>query len=158
MKNIKLLTLSLALAAVALTGVQAHAAAPLITISGTVLSRDADHIVVQTEKGNLSFDVDTETQMPAGALEVGSRITIWYDSDDKTTDKMDARKIEFMPAETQAATPPASTPAEEPSTETAVETRTEEQQLPSTASPLPLVGSLGTLSLMAGALLLRRRR
>lgn len=161
MKHTKLFVLALALVAVALTGVRAQADAPLITVTGTVVSRDADHIVVQTEKGDLSFDVDKTTEMPAGALAVGARITVWYDSDDKVTDKMDARKIEFAPGETQVTTPPPSTPSAETPVETREETPagtpTDEEQLPRTASPLPLVGTLGALSLMAGVLLRRRR-
>ena len=161
MKHTKLFVLALALVAVTLTGVRAQADAPLITATGTVVSRDADHIVVQTEKGNLSFDVDKSTTMPAGALAVGARITVWYDSDDKVTDKMDARKIEFAAAETQVTTPPPSTPSAETPMETPEETPavtpTDEEQLPRTASPLPLIGTLGALSLMAGVLLRRRR-
>jgi len=165
MKHTKPFVLALALVAVALTGVRAQADAPLITATGTVVSRDADHIVVQTEKGNLSFDVDKTTTMPAGALAVGARITVWYDSDDKVTDKMDARKIEFAPGETQVTTPPPSTPSAETPVETPMQTPeetpagtpTDEDQLPRTASPLPLVGTLGVLSLMAGVLLRRRR-
>ena len=161
MKHTKLFVLALALVAVTLTGVRAQADAPLITATGTVVSRDADHIVVQTEKGNLSFDVDKSTTMPAGALAVGARITVWYDSDDKVTDKMDARKIEFAAVETQVTTPPPSTPSAETPMETPDETPavtpTDEEQLPRTASPLPLIGTLGALSLMAGVLLRRRR-
>ena len=91
-----LLAFTLALGVVALSGLPVSADAPLVTITGTVVSNSDGVLVLSTDNGNLMFDLDKDTVMPAN-IAVGSRITIWYDSDDKTTDKMDARKIEMAP-------------------------------------------------------------
>jgi LPXTG-motif cell wall-anchored protein len=157
----KLWVLSLALAAAAWTGVPAHADAPLVTIDGTVVSRDGDHLVVNTAKGNLTFDIDKTTEMTGVTLTPGSKITLWYDSDDKPEDRMDVRKIAMTPAVAAPApvttpSPTVSTPAPEPVTQTTTTTDTNDE-LPSTASPLPLFAVAGLLSLVAGAFALRRR-
>ena len=142
------LALTLALGGVALTHVPAPADAPLVTITGTVVSIEGDVLTLSTDKGNLRFDLDKDTEKPAN-LAVGNRITVSYDSDDKVTDKMDARRIVMAPA--------ASTPTPTPVTQSTPSEPTETQtELPQTASPLPLVAGLGILAL-AGALLLRKR-
>jgi LPXTG-motif cell wall-anchored protein len=154
----KVLALSMALVAIAVTGMVARADAPLVSVTGTIVSRDGDVLVVQTDRGNLTFDLDKSTDMPA-TLPVGSRITVWYDSDDKPEDKMDARRITMTPEANVNTTPPPATP---PPSTTTTETRTEEttqtEQLPATASPLPLMGATGLLSLLGGGLFLLRSR
>ena len=163
MKHAKLFVLALALAATTLTGIQARADAPVIAITGTVMSRDGDRLVVRTEKGDLTFDIDKTTEMPATDLPIGSRITVWYDSDDKVTDRMDARKIDLLPADTHTKAPPP-TPVDQPQVQTQTQAQTETQvtetqeELPATASPLPLMGATGVLALIAGAFMLRRSR
>ena len=160
-----LLAFTLALGAVAWTGLPASADAPLVTISGTIVSIEGDVLTLATDRGNLRFDLDKNTEKPAN-LAVGNKITVWYDSDDKMTDKMDARKIAMTPAPIPApaattpapTTQPAPTPVETPAPavqqeETSTSTSTE---LPTTASPLPLVFGAGVLAL-AAALLLRKR-
>src|SRR5687767_9883427 len=98
-----LLALTLALGVVASTGLPAQADAPLVTVTGTVVSIVDEVLVVSTDRGNLTFDLDKNTEMPAN-IAVGNRITVSYDSDDKPEDKMDARKIVMAPAST-AVTP-----------------------------------------------------
>jgi len=141
-----LCALALALAVVSLTGLPAAADAPLVSITGTVVSVNGDVLVLATDKGNLTFDMDKDTIKPA-SIAVGSRITVSYDSDDKTTDKMDARQIVMAPATT--------TPEPTPQATTST-TQEEQRELPATASPLPLIAVLGLLSL-AGGLMLRKQ-
>ena len=144
-----LLVLTLALGAVALTGPVASADAPLVTITGTIVSIEGDVLTLATDRGNLRFDLDKNTEKPAN-LAVGNKIIVSYDSDDKVTDKMDARKIMMAPADIPAPTATAPAPVTQPTQE---ETSTE---LPTTASPLPLVFGAGVLAL-AAAFVLRKR-
>jgi hypothetical protein len=157
-----LLALTLALGAVALTGPVASADAPLVTITGTIVSIEGDVLTLATDRGNLRFDVDKNTEKPAN-LAVGNKIIVSYDSDDKVTDKMDARKIVMAPDPIPAPTATAPAPVTQP-TPAPVETpapavqkeETSTEELPTTASPLPLVFGAGILAL-AAALLLRKR-
>jgi hypothetical protein len=152
-----LFALALALVMASAASLPASADAPLVSISGTVVSNMDGVLVLATEKGNLRFDLDKDTIMPA-QIPVGSRITVDYDSDDKVTDKMDARRIVMSPepsAVTPAPTATASTPEATPQ-ETATTYQEEQRELPATASPLPLLAGIGLLSL-AGGMLLRKR-
>ena len=155
-----LLALTLALGVVALASRPAPADAPLVTVTGTVVSIVDEVLVVSTDRGNLTFDLDKSTEMPAN-LAVGNRITVSYDSDDKPEDKMDARKIVMAPAATPVTPAPVTpaptptTPAPEPQTSTPVDDEPS-GELPETAGPLPLVGLMG-LAALAGGLLLRKR-
>ena len=155
-----LLALTLALGVVASTGLPAQADAPLVTITGTVVSIVDEVLVLKTDKGNLTFDLDKNTEMPAN-IAVGNRITVSYDSDDKVTDKMDARQIVMAPEPSAVTptTPAPATPTPTPSAPEAMPQQTApgyQEELPATASPLPLVGGLGLLTL-AGSFLLRKR-
>jgi LPXTG-motif cell wall-anchored protein len=157
----KLLALSLALAVAAWSGLPAAADAPLVTVTGTVVSLVDEVLVVSTDKGNLTFDLDKSTEMPAN-IAVGNRITVWYDSDDKVEDKMDARKIAMAPASTPAPSPVTPSPSTTPPPTSTPQTSTtnydadDSNELPATASPLPLMGLAGLVTL-AGGLLLRKR-
>src|SRR5687767_8558327 len=113
-----LLALTLALGVVAMTGSPALADAPLVTITGTVVSNTDGVLVLATDRGNLRFDLDKDTEMPAN-IAVGSRITVSYDSDDNPADKMDARKIVMSPEPSAAApaTPAPATPTPTPTPE-----------------------------------------
>lgn len=150
-----LFALTLALV-VTLTGLPAAADAPLVSTTGTVVSVDDEVLVLATDKGNLTFDLDKSTEMPAH-IPVGSRITVSYDSDDKVTDKMDARRIVMSPAPTSVApaSPGVTTTPEATPQETSAY-QEEPSELPATASPLPLMAVAGLLTL-AGGVLLRRR-
>ena len=150
----KLFAFTFALAMVGLTNLPAAADAPLVSATGTVVSvTDEVLVLATTDKGNLTFDLDKSTEMPAGIV-VGNRITVSYDSDDKTTDKMDARQIVMSPAaSTGVTTSPAPSAAPQES-----QAYQEEQELPATASPLPLMAAAGLLSLAGGILLRKRAR
>ena len=155
-----LLALTLALGVVALASRPAPADAPLVTITGTVVSIVDEVLVLSTDRGNLTFDLDKSTEMPAN-IAVGNRITVSYDSDDKPEDKMDARKIVMAPAATPVTPAPVTpaptptTPAPEPQTSAPMDEEPSDE-LPATAGPLPLVGLMG-LAALAGGLLLRKR-
>jgi LPXTG-motif cell wall-anchored protein len=150
-----------ALAAAGLSVVPAHADAPLVSATGTVVSIEGDVLVLKTDTGNLTFDLDKTTEKPSAGIAVNNRITVWYDSDDKVEDRMDARRIEMAPA----MTPPAARSEEE--TKTKTETRGEftydaeepakPAELPQTATPLALVAGAGALAL-AGGVFARRKR
>jgi len=70
-----LLALTLALGVVVSTGIPAQADAPLVNITGTVVSIVDEVLVVSTDRGNLTFDLDKSTEMPAN-IAVGNRITV----------------------------------------------------------------------------------
>jgi hypothetical protein len=145
-----LFALALGLAVVALTGLPA-AADDVVSITGTVTSMNDEVFVLSTDQGNVTFEYDKNTVMPAGIV-VGKRITVWHDADDKLTNKIDARRIELSP-EASAVTPTTAPPVPEPAPQP---TAAEHEQLPATASPLPLIAIVGLLSL-AGGMLLRNR-
>ena len=152
-----LAALTLALGMAAFAARPAAADAPLVTISGTVVSLVDEVLVLRTDRGNLTFDLDKSTEMPAD-IAVGNRITVSYDSDDNPADKMDARKIVRTPEPSAVTpTPVTPTPVTTPTpTASAYEQDEEPSELPATASPLPLAGVAGLLAL-AGGFLLRRR-
>ena len=154
-----LLALTLALGAV----VPASADAPLVTITGTVVSNSDGVLTLRTDKGDLRFDLDKSTEMPAN-IAVGNRVTVSYDADDKMTDKMDARKIVMAPeVTTPAPTTPVTQSTPQPTTSSVQQetvqqetVQEDESELPATAGPLPMLGGAGILALI-GAFLLRRR-
>lgn len=160
MKNFGLsMLLVLALASMA------AADAELVSITGTVVSATDQVMVLKTATGDMTFDIDKDTERP-GSLPVNSRVTVWYDSDDDPADKVDARRITMAPA---APAPTPSTPAPAPSTtsyqsqSTTTTTTTisgdddyEREELPQTAGPLPLLLGAGLLAIGGGALLRKR--
>ena len=91
-------------------------------------------------------------------------VTIWYDADDNPDhpeDKIDVRRIAMAPG--VVSTPPPAQAEVTPETPTETQsayTTTTQEELPRTASPMPLVGALGLLSLAAGVMArsLKRRR
>ena len=92
MKNFGLsMLLVLALASMA------AADAELVSITGTVVSATDQVMVLKTATGQMTFDIDKDTERPGG-LPVNSRVTVWYDSDDDPADKVDARRITMAPA------------------------------------------------------------
>jgi uncharacterized surface anchored protein len=162
MKNFGLaMLLVLALASMA------AADAELVSITGTVVSATDQVMVLKTATGDMTFDIDKDTERP-GSLPVNSRVTVWYDSDDDPADKVDARRIVMAPAAPTPApapvTPAPSTPSYQPqsTTTTTTTTRTtdtdyEREELPQTAGPLPLLLGAGLLAIGGGAALLKKR-
>jgi hypothetical protein len=163
MKNFGLaMLLVLALASMA------AADAELVSITGTVVSATDQVMVLKTATGDMTFDLDKDTERP-GSLPVNSRVTVWYDSDDDPADKVDARRIVMAPAAPAPTPAPATPPAPAPSTSyqsqstttttTTIksdETDYEREELPQTAGPLPLLLGAGLLAVAGGALLRKR--
>ncbi len=160
-----LFALSLAVVTLVSSEVPAQADAPLVSTTGTVVSRDGDVLVVRTDKGNLTFDIDKNTEMPLD-LAVNSRITVWYDSDDKPEDRMYARRIVMATVE-QVTTPVTPAPVVETTTPPRTEVQTETREvtttddtdsLPATSSALPLLAGIALVTLLGSALMIDRRR
>jgi hypothetical protein len=118
-------------------------------VTGTVVMLDGDHLTLSTPKGHMSLDIDKNTDRPA-SMAAGDRITVWYDADDQIADKMDARRIAMAPA-TVTVVPPATTTRTTYETESQSTYTTTQEELPQTASPMPLAGALGLLTLAAAA-------
>jgi len=140
------------------------------TASGKVVSSTPEQLVVQTDAGSqLTFNVDSQSTVPAG-LNAGSRVTVTYHDMGGGTlhaARVDASTGGGEPMNTQETTPPKPTtmaPAYTPPAATTTSPATSAAQeparapttgaststMPATASPLPLVGLLGLLSLGAG--------
>jgi len=160
----ELAALALVVAVLLPRGVQA-ADKPQTTVTGTITKMTSDDLFLQTDQGELKFDMDKSTVKPT-TLAVGQKVTISYDSDDQGKHEMDARKIDMFTEPTTQTTPPP-TETTPPPTQTQTETQTytppaQETQtttnepLPKTASPLPLMGLTGLLSLAGSALLLKQ--
>jgi len=162
----ELVALALVVGALLPMGAQADDK-PQTSVTGTITKMTSDDLVLQTDQGELRFDMDSKTVKPGTSLAVGQKITVWYDANDDPKHELDARKIEMFtePAPTTQAPPPAQTytpPPTETSTQTqtytppAQENTTTQETLPRTASPLPLMGLTGLLSLAGAALLLKQ--
>jgi hypothetical protein len=163
-----LLVLSLALSALVTSGARADTDKPQTSVTGTIVKLTSDDMVLQTDQGELRFDMDSKTDKPT-ALAVGNKITVWYDSNDNPKHELDARKIEMF---TEAAPPPAPTTQAPPVQEstpppaqptppqeemqTTQTTQSQETPLPKTASPLPLMGAVGLLSILGGGWLIKQ--
>lgn len=157
-----LLVLSLALVGLATTGALAQTDKPQTSVTGTITKMSSDDFVLQTDQGELRFDMSHKTVKPA-TLAVGQKITVWYDEGSDTKHELDANRVEMFTEPTPAPTTQAPPPAQEPPpTETQTTTPSQETQttqetpLPKTASPLPLMGAVGLLSLLGSGLLLRQ--
>jgi len=151
-----LLVLSLALAAFVTTGVQSQTNETSMT--GTITKLTSDDVAIQTDQGEQKFDFKSDIQKPSG-MAVGQKITIWYDASEKPGSELHALRIEMPTAEVTPAptSPPEQTPPPSQTSTPPQETQTkQETPLPKTASPLPLFGVVGLLSLAGSALLLKQ--
>ena len=135
------------------------------TTSGKVVSSTPEQVVVQTDDGSqMTFKVDAQSTVPTG-LSAGSRVTVTYHElaggmfHAASVAPSDAGTSPTM--NTQEAPPPrpatTTTTAQEPMPERTTTTPTP-GRLPATASPLPMVGLAGLLSLTAGLGLRALRR
>ena len=135
------------------------------TTSGKVVSSTPGQVVVQTDDGSqMTFKVDAQSTVPTG-LSAGSRVTVTYH--ELAGGMFHAASVAVSDAgtsptmNTQEAPPPrpatTTTTAQEPMPERTTTTPTP-GRMPATASPLPLVGLAGLLSLTAGLGLRALRR
>ena len=170
--------LLIALAIVALLGAGTLAAQDdSQSITGTVVSATPTSLVIQTDDGQKSFILDTESQTPE-SLSAGNQVTVEYRSNDQgemvaanvTAEEGGAMEDSHVAStepgneSTPAATEPESTPA--PSDQYAGQPAdlsadngdtSATASLPATGSKLPLIGLLG-LAALAGGLALRQTR
>lgn len=146
--------------------------APDLTATGTVVSTGNTSLVVKNDElgQSISFIVGTTTVLPP-ALPVGSRVTVHYHPVGTSGQMADRVVLLDDPAPTRPpdrgtndTRSPATTqsPTTPPASPTPVPGSPEEpdRELPSTASPLPLVGLVGLAALVGGLALqaLGRRR
>jgi hypothetical protein len=157
----ELVALALVVGALLPIGAQAEDK-PQTSVTGTITKVSSDDFVLQTDQGELRFDTSHKTVKPATALAVGQKITVWYDADSDTKHELDATRVETFtePAPTTQAPPPTPTqtytPPPAPTQTQTTENTSTQESLPRTASPLPLMGLTGLLSLAGSALLLKQ--
>jgi hypothetical protein len=142
------------------------------TQSGRIVGKDATArtLTIETDGGDrFAYRVDSTTQLTRngnridlGGLQVGDRVEVTSDmqanADDPAARMASRVEVQAAPAGTAAA--PGD--ADDMNTRTAQadldrDDRVAERRLPSTASPLPLIGLAGLVS-AAGGLALRRTR
>lgn len=139
--------IAFAIVALLATGITlATAADPSVT--GTIASKTAGTLVVDTDDGQQTFILTAESEIPE-ALTPGSEVTIEYRIDDEgrkvATLVAHPAERDPMAAPSRTATTAGASQPEPPST------------LPATGSLLPLLGLLGLLA-VAGAFALRLTR
>jgi len=122
------------------------------TVTGTVVSSTPSQVVVKADDGReLTFAVDAQSVVPAG-LAANNAVTVTYH--DMGGGTLHAARVTSSAADTMPNTTAPSTT--EPSTTTTTGTTTtaapapKPHRMPATASPLPLIGLAGLMSLTAG--------
>jgi len=122
------------------------------TVTGSVVSSSPTQVVVKTDDGRqLTFTVDTQSSVPAD-LAAGNAVTVAYH--DMGGGTLHLARVTTSAAGTLPSTTTGSTttappePMPERTTEPASARGT--KRMPATASPLPLIGLAGLLSLTAG--------
>lgn len=138
-------SLSFLLSVAALAVAVAVFAQTALTVTGTVVSSSSTQVVIKTDDGRqMTFAVDAQSTVPAG-LAAGNPVTVSYH--DMGGGTFHAASVTVSSAGMpSSATAPA---AQEPMERAGAKTRTT-RRMPSTASPLPLIGLAGLLSLTAG--------
>lgn len=122
------------------------------TVTATIVSSTPTQVVVKTADGReLTFVVDAQSSVPAG-LAVGNAVTVAYHDMGGGTlhlARVTTSAADTMPSTTTETTTTAPRePMPESTTEPAPARGT--NRMPATASPLPLIGLAGLLSLTAG--------
>lgn len=138
-------------------GMSSTAAGDTFTISGTVVSSGFGQLVLDTDAGRRTFEVDEESNLPAN-LQPGSRVDLRYHDMGAGRFHVADASIVDMPVTgtgtVVAGTAGTTTDFDEDTTTTTTTTATTTTRtLPATASPLPLVGLAGALALAGGAAL-----
>ena len=131
-----------------------------MTISGTVVSTTGDQLVITTDAGqSMTFSAMNSVNVPTN-MAVGNRVTVTYRP--LTGGDYQVSRVVIADASTSTT---GSTYTDQSATSTSTGTttyadNTYDNDLPATASPLPIAGLLGLLSLGAGLGLqaLRNRR
>ena len=120
------------------SGEPAAASSTPVTFTGTVISHEGMTIVVKSDDGReMTFTHDSGLSLPWN-LKPGDRVTVEYTS---TSSGYQATGVMAAPAR-----------------EAASANSSAEEQLPQTASPLPLLALIGTALLGTGAVIWYRAR
>jgi MYXO-CTERM domain-containing protein len=122
------------------------------TVNGTIVSTTGDVVVITTDSGQrMTFTRDAAFTLPSG-LVAGNRVTVTYRGADPSA--YTVNRI-VMVDNTTGASGTYGTTTDNTGTSTY---STSDTDLPGTASPVPLVGLLGALTLGAGAAIRAIRR
>ncbi|PYQ01918.1 MAG: hypothetical protein DMF82_17985 [Acidobacteria bacterium] len=163
-------SLSFLLSVAALAVAVAVFAQTALTVSGTVVSSSPTQVVIKTDDGRqMTFAVDAQSTVPAG-LAQGNPVTVSYHEMGGGTFHAASVTVSSAGMPSTTANPPSTDTstyanttrttapaAQEPMESAGAKTRTT-RRMPSTASPLPLIGLAGLLSLSAGLGLRALRR
>lgn len=107
------------------------------SVSGTVVSMNDDTIVLRTAMGEETYRLSTGVDR--SGMVVGNQVTVWYDAPMSAGERPTVTRVAAGDA---SATTPRTTTADD------VSRTTTEDELPATASLLPLLGLLGLLALV----------
>jgi len=116
------------------------------SVSGTVVSSSSSSLVIKTDSGSrMTFQVDTSSNLPVG-IAAGDRVSLDYES-------LAGGKYHVSRVSSESTTMPSGSErygkTETPSTETSGAAGEKPEKLPRTASPLPLIALIGSLSVGA---------
>lgn len=153
------------------TPVEVPPGTPTSTVTGTVVSSSGSELVLDTTSGRQRFVVDANSTLPA-SLEVGMRVSVEFhrlDGDRRHVARVTTAPSSSVPPH---AVPPPSEKVTSASTDKASDRyaradrdsaradhdvaradRATDATLPHTASPLPLIGLVGLVSLAGSAAL-----
>jgi len=122
-------------------------------VTGVVVSTAGDQVVITTDAGTrMVFDRDATLVLPT--VSVGDRVTVTYRTVEPDHFAANRVVLVTVPSTTTTTTTTTTTDNTATTTEnTYSSSSTDNDNLPATAGPLPLVGLLGSLSVGAGVAL-----
>ena len=143
---------ALALAAAPVARAQDNTTAQVVTdenVSGVIVSTAGDQVVITTDAGTrMVFDRDATLVLPT--VSVGDRVTVTYRTVEP--DHFAANRVVLVTVPSTTTTTTTTTTPDNTYSSTSSSTYNNDN-LPATAGPLPLVGLLGSLSVGAGVAL-----
>jgi len=104
-------------------------------VTGTVVSMNDDQLVLRTAMGDETYRLSTSVDRTG--MTVGNQVTVWYDAPMSAGERATVTRV--AAGDVSATTP---------RTTTAATTSSNDDELPATASLLPLLGLLGLLALV----------
>jgi hypothetical protein len=109
------------------------------SVTGTIVSMNDDQVVVRTAMGEETYRLSTSVDRTG--MTVGNQVTVWYDAPTSVGERPMVTRIALGDA--SATTPRTTTTGVDRTT-----TTNNNDELPATASLLPLLGLLGLLALV----------
>jgi len=109
------------------------------SVTGTIVSMNDDQLVVRTAMGEETYRMSTSVDR--SGMAVGNQVTVWYDAPTSAGERPMVTRI--VAGNASPTTPRTTTTG----------TNTDDDQLPATASLLPLLGLLGLLALVGSVAL-----